>query len=450
MNLSKNQIIIIGIAGIIVLFFILLFLGVIPGLKKSGTGGNFGTIGGGSETVVNFWGIADSDNDAKAIRAVIEEYQKINKGVRIDFTAFDNAKNYEKTLLNAFATGKAPDIVAFHNTWLTKHCDKIIPIPETVFPLSALQQLFPQVVEQDFVLRQTHSASSGQAQDKSLIVALPLYIDTLALLYNKDMFDAKAISLPPTTWQTFQNLVPYLREVNLLNQITKPASAIGGSEKNIDNASDLLNLLMMQFGSKMIDDYGKSSFVREGLPALNFYLQFSNPNSPYYTWNENLRYSLNSFSDGSTAMIFNYASRIPLIKAKNPYFNVGIAPMPQPTGISQPLNYADYWGLSVSNQSRQSDLAWNFILFASANPQTAEIYLQAAKKPPALRSLIQKYINDPELGVFSRQALTARSWRQPDSNAIKQIFSNIIESILSGKISPQQGLEQAENEINGL
>lgn len=442
MNLSKNQIIVIGGIGLIVLFFILLFLGIIPGLKKSDTGGNFKTIGGGNETIVNFWGIADSDDDVKAVRAVIEEYQKINKGVRIDFTPFDNAKNYEKNLLNALATGKAPDIIAFHNTWLAKHYDKIIPIPETVFSLSALQQLFPQVVEQDFVLR--------QAQDKSSIAALPLYIDTLALLYNKDAFDAKSISLPPTTWQTFQNLVPYLREVNLLNQITKPASAIGGSEKNIDNASDLLNLLMMQFGSKMIDDYGKSSFGREGLPALNFYLQFTNPNSPYYTWNENLRYSLDSFSDGSTAMIFNYASRVPLIKAKNPYFNVGIAPMPQPAGISQPLNYADYWGLSVSNQSRQSDLAWNFILFAAANPQTAEIYLQAAKKPPALRSLIQKYINDPELGVFSRQALTARSWRQPDGNAIKQIFSNMIESILSGKTTPQQGLEQAESEINEL
>ena len=231
MNLSKNQIIVIGAIGLIVLFFVLLFLGVIPGLKKSGTSGNFGTIGDGSETVVNFWGIADNDNDVKAVRAVIEEYQKINKGVRIDFAPFDDAKNYEKTLLNALATGKAPDIIAFHNTWLTKHYDKIIPIPETIFPLSALQQLFPYVVEQDFVLRQAQDESSRQ-EEKSFIVALPLYIDTLALLYNKDLFDAKSIALTPTTWQTFQNLVPYLREVNLLNQITKPASAMRLGKKH--------------------------------------------------------------------------------------------------------------------------------------------------------------------------------------------------------------------------
>ena len=81
--------------------------------------------------------------------------------------------------------------------------------------------------------------------------------------------------------------------------------------------------------------------------------------------------------------------------------------MPQPAGISQPLNYADYWGLSFSTKA--GNLIWlEFYSFATANPQTAEIYLQTSKKPPALLSLIQKYINDPELGVFSRQALTAK------------------------------------------
>lgn len=441
MNLSRNQIIIIGAVGLIALFFVLIFLGIIPGLKKPGSSGSFQTPGGDNETAISFWGISNSDDEKNAIQTTIEEYQKINKSVKINFTPFSDAKNYEKNLLNALATGKAPDIFMFHNTWLPKHFNKTTPLPETAFSLSALRNYFPEVVEQDFVVQQ---------ENKSFIISLPLYIDTLALLYNKNIFDAKAVALPPTNWQSFQNTIPYLRETNLSNQITKPAAAIGGSEKSVDSASDLLNLLMMQFGNSMIDGYGKANFSQQGLPALDFYLQFSNPNSSYYTWNENLRYSLDNFSDGSTAIIFNYSSRIPLIKSKNPYLNIGISPMLQPTGASQPINYADYWGLSVSNQSQRSDLAWNFILFATANPQAAEAYLQTTKKPPALRTLIQKYINDPELGVFSKQALTARSWRQPDSATVKQIFSNMIESILSNRITPKQGLEQAESEINNL
>jgi ABC-type glycerol-3-phosphate transport system substrate-binding protein len=442
MSLTRNQIIIVGAIGLIVLIFILIFLGVIPGLKKPGSGGSFGSMGGGKQTVLNFWGVIDNDNDKTAIQSIIEEYQKTNKGVQINFQSFNDKIVYEKTLLNALATGQAPDILMFHSGWLKKHRDKVMPLSETVFPLSRFQQLFPQVAEQDFVVK--------QQEKPSIIYAMPLYIDTLALLYNKDIFDAKAIALPPTNWQSFQNLIPYLTEKNLANQITKAGAAIGGSEKNIDAASDLLNLLMLQFGSKMTDDYGKTQFGQKGLEAFNFYLQFANPNSPYYTWNENLRNSIDSFSNGSAAIIFNYASSIPLIKAKNPYLKIGVSPMPQLPLANQPVDYANYWGLSVSNQSRYPDLAWNFIFSATTNSQVAENFIQTAKKPPALRTLISKYINAPELGVFSRQALTARSWLQPDEEAVKKIFSNMIESVLSGRLSPQRALEQAENEINEI
>lgn len=437
MNLTRNQIIIIGIAGLIVLFFLLVFLGVIPGLKAPG-GGGFGLPAGGYQNELNFWGVSEAD-DSNAIQLIIDEYSLVDKNTRINYRRFDNTDVYEKTLLNSLATGQAPDIFMFHSSWLPKHYDKVTPVPETFLSLSQFRQLFPTVVEQNFVL-------NGK------VYSLPLYIDTLAFLYNKDIFDAKSIALTPKTWQEFQNLIPQLRQTNVLNQIVKPAAAFGGSEKNINSASDLLNLLMLQFGSQMIDQYGKINFGNQGLQALNFYLQFSNPSSPYYTWNENLPYSLDSFSEGSTAIIFNYASSLSLIKGKNPYLNIGVSPMLQPLDSAQatPINYANYWGLSVSNQSRNSNLAWNFIFSATTNPQTSEIYLQAVKKPPALRSLIEKYKNDPELGVFAKQALTARSWPQPDSNVVKQTFSNMIESILSGRLNSEQALRQAENEINEI
>ena len=435
MNLTRNQITIIVLAGLIVLFFLLVFFGIIPGLKGPGTG-SFGLPGGGYETELIFWGVTEA-GDTSAIQLIIEEYLKTNKNVRINYRQFDDVLSYEKTLLNSLATGQAPDIFMFHSSWLPKHYDKVMPVPETFLPLSQFRQLFPTVVEQNFVL-------NGK------VYALPLYIDTLAFLYNKDIFDAKSIALMPKTWQEFQNLISQLRQINILNQIVKPAAALGGSEKNINSASDLLNLLMLQFGSQMIDQYGKINFGNQGLQALNFYLQFANPSSPYYTWNENLHYSLDSFSEGSTAIIFNYASQIPLIKAKNPYLSIGVTLTPQPAGVSQPIDYANYWGLSVSNQSRNSNLAWNFIFSATTNSQVSEIYLQAVKKPPALRSLIEKYKNDPELGVFAKQALTARSWPQPDSNVVKQTFSNMIESVLSGRLNSEQALRQAENEINEL
>ena len=435
MNLTRNQIIIIGIGVLIVIFFVLLFIGVIPGLKTGG--GNLGPSAG-NQLQLNIWGVVDG-GDFNDINLVVDEYSKINKGVSVSYRQFDDMADYEKTLVNALATGQAPDIFMFHNTWLPKHYDKVAPFPETVFTLSQLQQLFPKVVEQDFV-------SGGK------VCALPLYIDTLALIYNKDVFDAKTITTPPVTWSDFQSLVPRLRQLNVLNQVSKAAAAIGGSEKSVHAASDMISLLMMQFGNQMTLQQGKIMFGPEALTAFNFYLQFANPSGAYYTWNNDLTYSLNSFSQGQTAIIFDYASQLPLIKEKNPYLDIGISPMPQTADTTkvQPVNFANYWGLAVSGQSQKQTYAWNFTLFVTANPDASNIFLQSAKKPPALRALIEKYKNDPTMGVFAKQALTARSWSQPDNNAVKQIFSNMIESVLEGRLASESALQKTQNEISAL
>jgi len=313
LNLTRNQIIIIGIAGLIVLFFVLLFLGLIPGIKPPGSGG--GTLAPSSQTKINFWGVSEANN-GNAIQSIIDEYSKINNTVSISYRQFDNPDTYEKTLLNALATGQGPDIFMLHNTWLPKHLSKLAAVPETIFNLGYLQQLFPDIIKSDFV-----------SQNK--IFALPLYIDTLALVYNKDILNLKSIALAPRTWSDFQNLIPQLRQLNTLNQITKPAAAIGGSNKSIDSASDLLSALMLQFGSQFVNSSGEINFGNQGLAAFNFYISFANPSSGYYTWNDNLTSSIDSFSQGDLAMIFNYNSSLRLIKAKNPYLNIRVAPLPQ-------------------------------------------------------------------------------------------------------------------------
>ncbi|MBI4993832.1 extracellular solute-binding protein [Candidatus Wolfebacteria bacterium] len=423
--LTRNQIIIIGVIGFIALFFILIFLGVIPGLKK--------TQQGGQQLQLNFWGVEEET----ALRPIFDSYQSAN-GVRINYTKFSE-NNFEKNLIDALASGKGPDILAFHSSWLPKHIGKIAPAPTAAnFSITQIRNLYPQIIENDFV-------------KDNKIYALPVYIDTLALIYNRDFFDAKGVAVVPKSWAEFQSVIPALKETDALGRITKAAAAIGGSEKSIDRASDLLTLLMFQFSINLnVENSEKVAFSKDkkSIQALNFYLQFADSSNQAYAWNDNLRYSLDNFSQGTVAAIFNYSSAISQIKSKNPFLNIGVAPMPQISKDS--VNYANYWGLAVSNQSKQQAAAWNFILYLSSNQLVAEQYLKASKRPPALRSLIQKYSNDSDSGVFSNQALTAKSWKQKDNESIRKIFSNMIESVLSGGIDSQKALQQAENEINSL
>ena len=430
MQIDKKNFILFGIVGAVALIAVIFIFG----LKSNPTGPAAQKIN------MTIWGF---ENEI-TIRNIIDGYSQINPNAKITYAQF-NEDNYEQTLLNALASGQGPDIFMIRNNWLLKHYDKISPASQSQISLSQLRKLFPQIVEQDFVVNSETGAN---------IYALPLYIDTLAMIYNKDTFNAKGIAVLPQTWEEFQKIIPRLNEIDQLGRLNKTAAAIGGSEKSVHNASDLLNLIMLQFGAKMISNDGRANFSKDegknrGLQAFNFYLQFSNPQSQYYAWNDNLQNSIDNFSQKNTSVIFDYASTLAAIKAKNPYLNFRTGPMLQ-FDKNSPINYANYSGLAVSRQidSGKAAGAWNFIISALTNSQIMEQYALSSGQPPALMELIDKYSNDPELEVFTKQALTARSWPQPNGSATQEIFSKAIESALSGKLSPQKALETAENEIN--
>lgn len=431
MSLSRSQIIIISSVVFVILFFVGIFTGVLPGSRIF--------TQKPPEVTLTVWGIEDKN----FLQGGIVDYETLRTNVVVKYEEI-NPGDYEQKVLNALAAGTGPDVIMFGNSWLLKHFDKVVPVAETQLNKKSLQELFPTVVEQDFA-----------PNDK--IYALPLYIDTLALYYNVDTFDKRGIALPPEDWLDFQNLIPKLLEKNSDGSISKSAAAIGGTDNTIDKGSDLLMLLMLQAGAKMTnDDFSVASFAQgidqatPGIDALSFYTKFSNPEDIYYTWNESLDYSLDNFANGDTAMIFDYASAKDAIKSKNPFLNFKVAPMPQPAGSDKAINYPNYWGLAVTKNSQNADWAWDFVLYMTANDAEAEKYLVASNRPPALRTLIKRYAEHPTLGVFAKQALSARSWMQLDADRDTGIFSEMVKSVLNGQLTINEALFQAERQVTEI
>jgi len=106
--------------------------------------------------------------------------------------------------------------------------------------------------------------------------------------------------------------------------------------------------------------------------------------------------------------------------------------------------------LSVSKQSLVSNWAWDFILYATTRPEVISGYLSQVNRPPALNTLISEKINDENLGVYARQALTARSWTQVDNLAIDEIISQAIHNVLTGQLDSQKALTQAESSVTQI
>lgn len=422
-----NRRIVIGIVSVavVVIFFSLVFTGVIPGLRKDITA---------QRVTLTMWGVFDG---ADAFNGVMSAYKAKNPNVDVIYKQFA-PEDYERELVNALAAGKGPDIFMVHNTWLPKHYDKMLPLAPEKLSIATFRNLFPRVVEQDF------------APDE-IIYALPLYIDSLALFYNKDAFDNAGIALPPKNWNEVTALIPKLRVRDRSGRIIKAAAAIGGTPKSINRATDLLSLIMMQGGAPMVSsDFRFAQFASLGAKGFDFYTQFADPKSPSYTWNEQLHYSLDAFAEGSAAMMFNYAYNIKALKQKNPFLEFGVASMPQPSTATTRVDYANYFGLAVSGRSRNAATAWDFIQFLTTNANVSNAYLKASGHPPALRTLIAAGSDESELGVFTKQALTARSYPQIDNVEVERIMGELIENAIYGKLSKERALRQAEDAITNL
>lgn len=417
---------------------------------------------------LNYWRVYDGPD---AFDEILANYKKLHPFITINYRKL-RYDEYEKELLNALAEDRGPDIFSIHNDWVKKYQNKIATLPPTItmaYPvetgtikkevvpqlkttrslnLTDLKNNFVDAVYNDVVVS-TLDDKTKSYQDK--IYGLPLSVDTLAMYYNKDLFNNAGIALPPAYWSSeFQQDVKKMTKQDDKGEIIQSGAALGGS-LNIERYSDILSALMMQNGSVMINGGGQVSFnqippaIRDqkynpGLEALRFYTDFANPAKEVYSWNKNLDDSLNLFAQGKLAVMFGYSYHLPQIIAQSPKLNFAVAKLPQIEG-NPPVNFANYWVETVSAKSKYPAESWDFIQFAAKADQ-AKTYLAKVKKPTALRALVNDQINDSEISVFAQQVLTAKSWYHgADAAAAEKIFAEMIDAATLG-------LDKLDNIIN--
>lgn len=397
---------------------------------------------------IKYWRVFEG---ADAFSEIISKYKALHPYVNIEYKKF-RYEEYEKELLNALAEDRGPDIFSIPSAWIKEYQPKIAPLPdqtlmvysvtrgtikkETVQELRASKSLtlkdlknnFADIVSDDVVMT---------ADGSQKIYGLPLYMDTLAMFYNRDLLNAAGIAEVPKYWnKQFQDAVKNLTRQNSKGNLTQSGVSMGWGE-NIERSGDILALLMMQNGSVMGENGvvsfhaippGSDRSYNPGLEALRFYTDFSNPAKDVYCWNGDLPNSLDLFARGSLAITFGYAYHLPIIKAMAPKLNFTVAKMLQIEFNSRQVNYANYWVETVSAKSKNVDIAWDFIQFETSVDNVSS-YLKATEKPTALRSLISQQLDDEEIGPFAEQVLTAKSWYYgKDSRAAEAAFSEMIDS----------------------
>jgi hypothetical protein len=232
--------------------------------------------------------------------------------------------------------------------------------------------------------------------------------------------------------------------------------------------------------------------VRSGENALEYYTQFAKRDSSLYSWNPRMHYSIDSFYEGTTAMMINYSWHYNTIKNKNSKINFAVAPIPQ-LYPNNPLNYSNYWGFTVSKSKIMSPNlkkdfeekgisesvygklrtheSWEFLRYLTMKndgsitlyngingnnvafplkTDPAEVYIQETQKPAARRDLVEKQKNDPILSPFAYGNIIARSWYQKDPESIEKILAETIDSVNLGKLTVYDALKLGANRVGQL
>ncbi len=405
---------------------------------------------------LNYWRTFD---DEDTMQDIITDYRRIHPNVTINYRKY-RIEEYEKTLIDAFAEDRGPDIFSVQNTWIPKYQSKISPMPDVmnvgyvVEKGTIKKELVPEIrtingytrrtIEDTFVPVVANDVLLPSSDGKERVHALPLSVDTLALYYNRDLFNNAGIAFPPANWDEFEADVKELKVVQNDTDIINAAAAIG-TATNIQRSGDIVSAIMQQNGTQMSSNGGASfEKIPPGLStrnvppaadALRFYTNFGSPKKDFYTWNEDQPDSVEAFAQGRAAMMFGYAYHMQNLAAQAPALRYSVVPFPQikTTGKGTAVTSANYWAETVSKKSKNADMAWDFLMFASSQNE-AKKYLAKTNKPTALRSLIAEQSTSDVMRPFASQLLYATSWyRGRDPQGAEKSFQDMILESLDAK-----------------
>ena len=358
-----------------------------------------------------------------------------------------SAEEYETALLNSFISSQSPDIFMASNEQLGNFKNLIYPLDLNTrsYNIASLNNDFPTIVEKELVF------------DNQLYL-MPLSIDTLALYYNRNIFDSLSIPTGPKTWDDVRNLLPYLRKANSQNQLERAVISMGDSD-TIKNSTDILSLVIYQLNGSILNDAKDRSVINEfvsfnnqridpGQTALSFYSSFYQPTNQNYSWSRSFGNDIDAFAQNKLAMFIGYFSDKAIIQKKNPNLSFAVSEMPQ-SAHNMGVNFGKISGLSVSKQSQNKDLAWALLL--SVNNDFDWNNLFAIKKlPPARRSVISNLYSDADFGIFAKQALSAKSFFNPDHRKVKSLFNEAIDNANFSKDYKNASSKLSQNLTNLL
>lgn len=399
-----------------------------------------GNSGAGQLEQITVWGSIPKSIFAKYLDGV-----NSSGDVKVSVSYIEKEDNFfDRDFIEALASGVGPDAILLSQDQILHYKDKLYSIPYSSLSERSFKDTFVQEAE-------LYLSSSG-------VIALPFSIDPLVMYWNRDMFTDALLVQPPSYWDEFFSLVGKITKVDGNLNVLRSATALG-EFKNIANAKEIISLLIFQAGNPIVKNNGQglTSVLRENtgfsIPpveaAIRFYTEFSNPSKTSYSWNRSLPFSVLNFLSGDLAVYFGFASELDGIKLKNPNLNFDVAVVPQRREGKMKMTFGKMQGFALVKSSKKLSSAYSTISLLTSKDNISE-WSKISGLPPIRRDLLSAGSSDSIGSIFYNSAIISKAWLDPKREETKDIFQNMVESVISGKLRLSESVRQADEEVQSL
>lgn len=419
-NSSMAQTIVLAVFGVGIILGVLFFSGKVPlpNYNKKATSLT------GSVVV---WGVLPYVQ----VRPIFDAIQNDNEELKLAYSQ-KSPETVQDDLVNALASGKGPDIFMMNSQQVAENLDRLYIIPYTNYPETTFRKTFTDVGNSLLI-------NKG-------ILALPMLVDPMVLYYNKDIFTSNFEVNPPKTWDELANLVPKFTKKDEAGKINQSTISLGTSN-NVSYPKEFIILHMLQEGNPIIHFATEvkkwQSDIQSGnalANALSWYISFTNPASPTYSWNTSLPKDRDMFISGKSAMYIGYPTELETIRKLNPNLNFAMTMIPQISADARKTDYAQVYSLGISKISQNQTGA-----LGVANILTSKDYLtkfiNGTYYAPARRDILDDKPKDNDIMVtIYNSAIISKSFFDPNSTQTKNLLVTAINQINAGNRTVEQSL----------
>jgi len=429
--MNNFQTVIVAIFLSFFVFAVLIFSGVIK------IGSDPGVLKGR----ITIWGTLPNSVYSGLIESIVNK----NQNLSLNYSSKDTA-SYQQDLIEAFADGRGPDLFIITPDMIQRNDNFILKIPFASYP------------EKNF--RDSYIDGASIYLDNQGIIGTPLFVDPIVLYYNKDILSNEGLVNPPKTWDELFELNQILTRRENDGTIHRSMIALG-QYNNINNVKEILATLLLQNDNPIVrrDKGSYFSLLKSNLlnlsispieAVLRFFISFSNPSNTAYSWNQSLPSSFNMFTSGKLAFYIGKASELFNIEAVNPNLSFDVTEIPQIKDYKTKRTYGDIYAIVINRRSPNINLAFQVVGELSRPEQSKQLSIRASLPPASRILLADKPVDNPYLFTFFNSALIARSWADPDKIKSDLIFKEMIDNILSNKLSLTQAVNKADGQLDLL